>query len=98
MSYDGVLRVSFGALMQAGADIDRALAALRSQLDQLERDAGPLVATWSGEAREAYEQRQARWRAASEDLQGHLRRIRLALEDSAIDYAETERAATERFR
>ncbi|BBH65697.1 ESAT-6-like protein [Actinoplanes sp. OR16] len=95
---DGFLQVGHGALRQAGADIDKALAALRNQLDQLERDAGPLVATWSGSAREAYEQRQARWRAASEDLQGHLRRIRLALEESAADYAETERAAAERFR
>ena len=95
---DGLLHVSVGALRQAGADIDRALSALRAQLDQLERDAGPLIASWSGQARDAYEQRQAVWRSASEDLQGHLRRIRIALEDSAVDYAETERVATERFR
>jgi early secretory antigenic target protein ESAT-6 len=95
---DGLLHVSVGALRQAGADIDRALSALRTQLDQLERDAGPLVATWSGEARDTYQRRQAVWRAASEDLQDHLRRIRVALEESAADYAETERVATDRFR
>ena len=95
---DGLLVVNFGALRQAGADIDKALTALHSQLDQLERDAGPLVATWAGAAREAYGQRQATWRAASEDLQGILRQIRAAVEESAADYADTERAATERFR
>ncbi|WP_433828057.1 WXG100 family type VII secretion target [Actinoplanes sp. CA-015351] len=94
---NGLLRVSFVALRQAGADIDKALLALRAQLDQLERDAGPLVATWSGTAREAYEQRQATWRAASEDLQTILRQIRVALDESAADYAETERVATQRF-
>ncbi|MEU8240584.1 WXG100 family type VII secretion target [Actinoplanes missouriensis] len=95
---DGLLRVSFGALRQASADIDRALAALRNQLDQLERDAVPLVSTWSGTARDAYEQRQNTWRAASEDLQGILRQIKAALDESVIDYAETERVATQRFQ
>ena len=95
---DGTLRVNFGALRQASADIDKALSALHSQLDQLERDAGPLVATWAGAAREAYAQRQATWRAASEDLQGTLRQIKVAVDESAADYADTERAATQRFR
>ena len=95
---DGVLRVDFGALRQAGADIDKALAALRTQLDQLERDARPLVATWAGAAREAYGHRQATWQAASEDLQGILLQIKRVVDESVADYAETERAATERFR
>lgn len=95
---DGHLLVNFGALQQAAADIDKALNVLRTQLDQLEQDAGPLVATWDGSAREAYSQRQATWRAASEDLQGILRQIKVAVDDSAQDYLETERAATQRFR
>ena len=95
---DGLLLVSFGALRQASTDIDKALASLRTQLDQLERDAGPLVATWAGQAREAYSQRQAAWRAASEDLATILRQVRVALDDSVQDYADTERAAVQRFR
>lgn len=95
---DGLLLVDFGALRQASADIDKALNALRSELDQLEQDAGPLVATWAGPAREAYSERQAIWRSASEDLQGILRQIKVAVDDSALDYLETERLATERFR
>lgn len=95
---DGVLRVDFGALQQGSADIGKALGALRAQLDQLEQDAGPLVASWSGPAREAYSRRQAVWRAASEDLQGILRQIKVAVDESAQDYLETERAATQRFR
>ncbi|BCJ43892.1 hypothetical protein GCM10010168_66950 [Actinoplanes ianthinogenes] len=95
---DGVLLVHFGALQQAGVDIDKALGTLRSQLDQLERDAAPLVDTWAGEAREAYAQRQATWRAASNDLEGILRQIRHAVIESAADYVATERAATQRFQ
>ncbi|MFK3981541.1 WXG100 family type VII secretion target [Micromonospora sp. NPDC050397] len=95
---DGVLVVSFTALQQAGADIQRALNTLDSQLGQLERDAAPLVATWSGEAKEAYEQRQASWRAASLDLKNMLRDIKVAVDDSAADYQNTERRNTSLFQ
>ncbi|MBX7269466.1 WXG100 family type VII secretion target [Micromonospora sp. Llam7] len=87
----GVLVVNFAALQQASADIQRALNTLDAQLGQLERDAAPLVADWSGEAQSAYEQRQARWRNASRDLQLMLRDIKLAVDESAADYLDTEK-------
>ncbi|MBM0240529.1 WXG100 family type VII secretion target [Micromonospora sp. ATA32] len=87
----GVLVVNFAALQQASADIQKALNTLDSQLGQLERDAAPLVSSWAGEARQAYEQRQARWRSASQDLQAMLRDIKLAVDDSATDYLDTEK-------
>ncbi|MBO4142076.1 WXG100 family type VII secretion target [Micromonospora tulbaghiae] len=94
----GVLVVNFAALQQAGADIQRALSTLESQLGQLERDAAPLVAGWNGEAREAYEVRQSRWRAASQDLQAMLRDIKLAVADSATDYLDTEKRNANLFQ
>ncbi|GIJ26500.1 hypothetical protein Vqi01_16620 [Micromonospora qiuiae] len=87
----GVLVVNFAALQQASADIQRASNTLESQLGQLERDAAPLVATWSGEAQQAYEQRQSRWRNASQDLQAMLRDIKVAVDESAADYLDTEK-------
>jgi 6 kDa early secretory antigenic target len=95
---DGVLVVTFPALQQASADIQKALSTLESQLAQLERDAAPLVATWSGEAKQAYDQRQARWRAASQDLQSMLREIKIAVDDSAADYLSTEKRNTSLFQ
>ena len=49
------------------------------------------MASWPGEALQAYEQRQRRWRSASQDLQVMLRDIKLALDDSAADYLDTEK-------
>jgi WXG100 family type VII secretion target len=95
---DGVLVVSFTALQQASADIQRGLNSLESQLGQLERDAAPLVSTWSGEAKEAYQQRQASWRSASQDLQNMLRDIKIAVDDSAADYLSTEKKNTSLFQ
>ena len=95
---DNVLVVSFPALQQASADIQKALSTLDSQLAQLERDAAPLVATWDGEAKQAYEQRQARWRSASQELQSILRDIKVAVDDSAADYLSTEKKNTNLFQ
>jgi WXG100 family type VII secretion target len=94
---NGMLLVNFGALSQASADIQKALNELQSQLGQLERDAGPLVATWSGAAQTAYAQRQRKWTAASDDLAAILRNIKIAVDDSAADYQDTERKAQQRF-
>lgn len=93
-----MLVVSFPALQQASADIQKALNILETQLGQLEQDAAPLVASWEGEARQAYEQRQARWRSASQDLQAMLRDIKLALDESAADYLDTERKNASLFQ
>jgi len=92
-----VLIVNFAALHQASADIQSALDALTTQLGQLERDAAPLVSTWDGPAREAYDARQAKWQAAAADLSRILRDIKLALEESAADYDHTERHNTGLF-
>ncbi|MEV4620959.1 WXG100 family type VII secretion target [Asanoa sp. NPDC049573] len=95
---DDILVVNFPALQQASADIQKALNTLDSQLAQLERDAAPLIATWDGDARQAYDQRQSRWRAASADLQAMLRDIKLALDDSAADYLSTEKRNVNLFQ
>ncbi|MEV6491468.1 WXG100 family type VII secretion target [Actinoplanes sp. NPDC051633] len=95
---DGLLLVNFGALQNASADIQKALSELQSQLGQLERDAGPLVATWEGEAKAAYAERQRKWSQASADLSEILRNIKVAVDESAADYTDTERKATQRFQ
>lgn len=93
-----VMVVNFAALQQAGVDIQSALNALTSQLAELERDAAPLVATWDGAAREAYDVRQARWRGAADDLSRILRDIKVALDESANDYLHTEQRNTGMFQ
>lgn len=87
---DEILIVNFAALEQASADIAYAVSRLQTQLSQLEQDAAPLVATWSGQARGAYDARQARWRWAAADLTTMLQEIKIAVDDSAADYLATE--------
>ncbi len=97
MSHPEALVVNFWALQNASGHIEAALSTLHSQLDQLESDAAPLVATWSGEAREAYDARQAKWRQAASDLARILRSIKNAVDESAADYQNTERRNANMF-
>jgi early secretory antigenic target protein ESAT-6 len=94
---DGMLKVNFGALTQASADIHRAISKLETELSQLTQDAAPLVATWQGAAQQSYAERQRRWESASHDLKTILRDIKHAVDASAEDYQDTERKATARF-
>lgn len=98
MANDGLLLVNFGALQQASADIGKAVGTMQSQLDDVERAAGPLVSTWAGSAQEAYQARQAKWRAASQDLTQILQNIKSAVDQACQDYVQTEKQATQRFQ
>ena len=95
---NGLLLVNFAALQQAGSDIQKAISTMQSQLSQLQSDAAPLVATWAGDAQQAYAERQRKWTQASQDLTNILQNIRGAVEESAQDYQDTERKATQRFQ
>jgi 6 kDa early secretory antigenic target len=94
---DGLLRVNFGALSQASADIQKAVNELETQLAELDAAARPLVATWEGGAQQAYASRQQRWTNASGDLKSILRGIKGAVDQAAQDYALTEGNAEKRF-
>lgn len=85
------LVVNFAALHQASGDIATALDTMRAQLDELERQAAPLVSTWDGDAKEAFAQRQASWRRAAGELSTMLHSIKLAVDQSAAEYLHTER-------
>jgi len=98
MPNDDLLVVNVAALQKASADIQAALNTIHNQLAQLERDAAPLVAGWSGEAREAYDVRQAKWQQAAGDLSAILRDIKQAIDESAADYQRTEHRNTGLFQ
>jgi len=94
---NGQLSVNFLRLGETSVHIQQTIAALGSQLDQLEKDAAPLVQTWSGDAKQAYQERQATWRQASVDLSSMLQAIKSGLDESLADFRNTEKAAVDGF-
>jgi ESAT-6 family protein len=89
--------VDFAAFAGAGDHIRTAIEAMHQQLSAVERAAEPLVATWQGEAKQAYLTRQAAWRRAAQDLTAVLQQIHRGVEETALDFAETERRNARRF-
>jgi 6 kDa early secretory antigenic target len=92
------LKVSFVALNEAHSDLGRAIGQLTSQLDDLDRAARPLVATWQGAAQEAYSTHQAAWTRASNDLKAILANIQRALGESLQEYQATESRNARKFQ
>ncbi|HKE66199.1 MAG TPA: WXG100 family type VII secretion target [Micromonosporaceae bacterium] len=97
-SNDGLLVVNFAALEQASRDIQSAINELTGQLGNLEADAKPLVATWGGTAREAYDANHLKWTNAANDLTRMLRDIKTAVDESAAEYQATEIRNANMFR
>lgn len=84
------LVVNFTALQSAAQDINSAINMMRSQLDEAEQTAAPLVASWQGSAMESYQARQQIWTKAANDLTTMLMDIKRAVETSAEQYQATE--------
>jgi WXG100 family type VII secretion target len=95
---NGLLLVNFGSLQNATSDIQDAVNKLHTQLGELETEGQRLADSWEGSAKAAYYQRQETWRNAARDLTEILQGIKVAVADSADDFQDTERKATNRFQ
>jgi 6 kDa early secretory antigenic target len=84
------MKVNFVALQDAVTDLGRGVSALDTKLADLDREARPMVTTWTGDAQAAYNQRQVAWTKAATELKGVLQSIQKALADSLAEYAATE--------
>jgi 6 kDa early secretory antigenic target len=92
------LKVNFGALEEAHANLGRGVSSLDQKLADLDRDARPLVATWDGAAQQAYFEHQAAWTKAATELKLILTNIQSALRQSLDEYVSTEQQNTRLFR
>ncbi|MEU4680155.1 WXG100 family type VII secretion target [Micromonospora sp. NPDC023737] len=91
------IRYNFGALNAAADSCGGAVKNLNGELEGLKSGIAPLLATWDGEARDAYGQRQAEWEAAATDLRDLLGRIEKALRESAAKMQAREAANRGKF-
>jgi ESAT-6 family protein len=88
--HDTFLKVNFAALQDAVGDLGRGVSTLDQKLSDLDKQAQPLVATWTGAAQQAYHERQTAWTTAANELKGVLIQIQSALNDSLREYTDTE--------
>ncbi|MEV6812277.1 WXG100 family type VII secretion target [Micromonospora sp. NPDC051296] len=91
------IRYNFAGLNAAADSCSGAVRNMTGELDGLKSGIAPLLATWDGEAREAYFRRQTEWESAANDLRDLLGRIERALRESASKMQAREAANRAKF-
>jgi 6 kDa early secretory antigenic target len=94
----GEIKVTFGALDAARADVAGTANRIMSRLDELKRMLAPLVASWDGAAAEEYRKAQRNWDAAALDLTQVLNQIGVAIGSAHDGYRQVEQANAARWR
>lgn len=97
MSVPGGLYVDHGALDRIADDLRRGVAAIDARLDRLESELSPLRSEWGGQAHDAYVLAKASWDRAILEMQQVLAQASLAVAESNVAYARTDRTAASAF-
>ncbi|RSM67409.1 WXG100 family type VII secretion target [Kibdelosporangium aridum] len=84
------IKVDFGAVENAGAQIKATAAKMDGELDTLRSQLQPLGAAYQGAARDEWDRVQQTWNQAQNDLNQVLAQIGAATSQAAADYQETE--------
>ena len=92
------IKVTFGALDAARADVAGTAGRINNQLADLRRFLTPLVAGWQGQAATDYQARQRQWDTSAADLAGVLAQIGVALGIAHDSYRQVEQANAARWR
>jgi WXG100 family type VII secretion target len=94
----GEIKVTFGAMDAARADVAGTASRITTRLDELKRMLAPMVATWDGAAAAEYREAQRKWDAAAADLATVLSQIGVALGSAHDGYRQVEQANAARWR
>jgi early secretory antigenic target protein ESAT-6 len=92
------IRVTFGALETAQADVSGVAGRMSGQLEDLKRFLAPLVASWEGQAATEYQAKQRQWDTAAANLATVLGQIGVALGAANESYRQVEQANASRWR
>ena len=92
------IKVTFGALEAARADVGGTATRITGQLEELKRFLAPLVASWEGQAATEYQAKQRQWDTAAADLAAVLAQIGVALGTANESYRQVEQTNAARWR
>ncbi|MDN5930618.1 MAG: WXG100 family type VII secretion target [Pseudonocardia sp.] len=84
------IKVTFGALSTAQADIRSTWTRINGMLEELEAGLRPIAATWQGEAALFYREKQQQWNNAAVDIGVVLDQIGRAVGSANENYQQVE--------
>jgi 6 kDa early secretory antigenic target len=88
------VHVDFGALGSGAAGIMSTYRSLQGTLENLESQLAPMVATWSGSARDAYFAQKKKWDDASTAMATILQQMGVAVDEANSNYKAAETSNT----
>lgn len=91
------IKVTFGQLQATQEQVQGTVASVNGLLGDLKSYLAPMVATWTGQAAENYNAKQAQWDQASNDLNEVLAAIGRALGSANEGFQTTENQNASRF-
>ena len=94
---DGAMKVDYATIHQAADDCKKAGSEIESLFDQLKSNIAPLTDSWTGDAQDAWHQRQDEWNRSLDDMKALLARIATALPQIADGYQSTDQGITKMF-
>lgn len=87
--------VRFQSMAGAAGGTRKVATDLNAQLNQLDSYLKPLVANWTGDAAQSYQQLKAQWTRSAEALSAILRQLAGALNATHTTYSTTEQKNTQ---
>lgn len=94
---DGAMKVDYATIHQASEDCKKTGGEIEALFDQLKSDLAPLTDSWTGDAQDAWTQRQNEWNQSLDDMKSLLARIATALPQIADGYQSTDSGITKMF-
>ncbi|MEV6316482.1 WXG100 family type VII secretion target [Streptomyces sp. NPDC051776] len=94
---DGTMVVTYASLDQAAGDIKAQADALNRSLEAIQAKIRSVADLWEGEARDAYNQAQAKWDQDASAIHTALTQISRAVQDAAPAYKGGDHKAAQNF-
>lgn len=93
----GEVLVTFGEISNAQQSVANTSRNVGQQLDDLKSFLQPLVATWTGQAAEDYQFKQAQWDRSAAELNQVLSQVGVALGTANDNYQQAEQSNAARW-
>ncbi|UNO41063.1 WXG100 family type VII secretion target [Streptomyces sp. MST-110588] len=87
------LRVTYAAVEQTAADIERAAKELQAELDKIWAAVKRVSNAWEGEAHQAFQAAERQWNSRASHIQSTLHQVSAKVRAGSADYQATDRRA-----
>ncbi|MGW7573491.1 WXG100 family type VII secretion target [Streptomyces sp. NPDC054765] len=90
--------MTYGAVEQTAADIERSAKELQAELDKIWGAVKRVSNSWEGEAHQAFQAAERQWNSRANHIQSTLHEVATKIRSGSADYRATDRRAAGFFQ